>query len=562
MADNPNTENAQISSDFNPMEIGRDSTMDIQSLLKANKNESQSDTESTSEKKKLSPLQAAKLEKENQGLGLVVENSDLEAANKPKTVGNKTEMDADKEVNDYMAEQDKLIEAARSINIKNKPQTPEEMVQLMDTIEDVAKTGVINKENTNIEVLMKTDEQKAADTEMREKMENSSEENGSIDGQNNMTPEETEARKKIITVLIDKTGLGGEFKFTEEEKEHIVSSSEIRVKEVEEINLSSLKILAPEKSFLDSVNEYQISGAFVPVVFPASRFRAYMTGLSYGEMGDIALSTENTNVDKLRKKLSVIYNKMRNPSCGEFSSFDEFLHKFSYYDIDIALYGLVVATFPEIDDIPLQCNNPKCKQSFNHKFSPRTLLRFDKCGNRFLSAMKETMECPISEFDDFIKNSPTKTHKLVKLPYSQFIVELGVASAYDYLYDMADNLIGTKFKDEHPNDLNDILQSNTALLSLVRSVMVPTSNGYMKFEKFEDIIQSLYHIKPEDIAILGNLIVKYNDEYKTHFALTSIKCPHCGTETEEIGMSVEELVFQKYQRLMSTDINIDSIAVL
>ena len=520
----------------------RDTTLDVSSLLKASKE---------APEKKETALDKFKREKEERGSGLVVENKALEEANKEKTlITNKAENDAMDEVDEYLAEQDKMIQAAQNVKFDRLPQTGLEMAAAMDAIEEA----------TTSKEVMNGEKVKTVNIETQESGEKSPEE---VTSSNEATTAVDEDRKNIINILIDKTGLGGDFKFTDEEKEKIFSSTEIHLKEVEELDLSTITVKKAEKSFLESVNEFQISSSKVPVVFPASRFKAYMTGLSYGEMGDISLNNENVTFDQLQKKLTVIYNKMVNPSIGEFENFEDFLKKFAYVDIDLAVYGLVVATFPEIDDIPLTCNNEKCKNSFNHKYSPRTLIRFDKANEKFLNAMKDVVECPAAESHKLLEESPARVHKRVKLPFSGFIIEIGIASAYDYLYTIVDNIIGDKFKDNHPDDVNGILQINATLLGLIRAVYVPSGDGsYTMFDNFEDMINALYMVKPEEISILASLLQKYTDSYTVEFELFDITCPHCGTKTTRIPLDINSLVFLKYQRLMSTEIDINNISVL
>lgn len=520
----------------------RDTTLDVSSLLKASKE---------APEKKETALDKFKREKEERGSGLVVENKALEEANKEKTlIANKAENDAMDEVDEYLAEQDKMIQAAQNVKFDRLPQTGLEMAAAMDAIEEA----------TTSKEVMNGEKVKTVNIETQESREKSPEE---VTSSNEATTAVDEDRKNIINILIDKTGLGGDFKFTDEEKEKIFSSTEIHLKEVEELDLSTITVKKAEKSFLESVNEFQISSSKVPVVFPASRFKAYMTGLSYGEMGDISLNNENVTFDQLQKKLTVIYNKMVNPSIGEFENFEDFLRKFAYVDIDLAVYGLVVATFPEIDDIPLTCNNEKCKNSFNHKYSPRTLIRFDKANEKFLNAMKDVVECPAAESHKLLEESPARVHKRVKLPFSGFIIEIGIASAYDYLYTIVDNIIGDKFKDNHPDDVNGILQINATLLGLIRAVYVPSGDGsYTMFDNFEDMINALYMVKPEEISILASLLQKYTDSYTVEFELFDITCPHCGTKTSRIPLDINSLVFLKYQRLMSTEIDINNISVL
>ena len=535
------TNGASIDND-NIGAVGRDSGLDVSSLLKANKEEPV---------KKETAIEKMKREKAEHGGGLVVDNKELAEKNAEKPlIANKAEHDAMNEIDEYMKEQDKMIAAAKNVHFDRPPQTPQEMVAVMETLGKAAESEEIMNGEKVETVAMDTQE---SEEKPAEEFKKESEETAVVD----------EERKNIVNILIDKTGLGGDFKFTDEEKEKIFSSTEIHLKEVEEMDLSTITVKKADKSFLESVNEFQLSSSKVPVVFPASRFKAYMTGLSYGEMGDMSLNNENVTFDQLHKKLTVIYNKMINPSIGEFESFEDFLKKFAYVDIDLAVYGLVVATFPEVDDIPLTCNNEKCKRSFNHKYSPRTLLRFEKANDKFLNAMKDVVECPAGDSDKLLESSPARVHKRVKLPFSGFIIEIGIASAYDYLYTIVDNIIGDKFKNEHPDDVNGILQINATLLGLIRAVYVPSGNGsYTMFDNFEDMINALYMVKPEEISILASLLQKYTDSYTVEFELFGIKCPHCGTETRRIPLDINSLVFLKYQRLMSTEIDIDNISVL
>jgi 4-hydroxy-3-methylbut-2-en-1-yl diphosphate synthase IspG/GcpE len=76
------------------------------------------------------------------------------------------------------------------------------------------------------------------------------------------------------------------------------------------------------------------------------------------------------------------------------------------------------------------------------------------------------------------------------------------------------------------------------------------------------MIHALYHIKPEEVAIVSSILQKYTDSYSVSFELQDIVCPHCGRKTKRIPLDINYLVFLKYQRLMSTELNIDNISVL
>lgn len=556
---------------------GRDESLDIMSLLKNSENT----TEKEIAPKKKSAIEMAKEARANSPKGQVVDNQELIEKNTQKAISNKTEADAMDEIDAYTKEQESMIEAAGKVVMQGAPKTALEMAAMMDSLENIAKTGTVESDPTrdaNPERFQQTklEENNLLRLKTDEELENSDSNKAILEGvepsddtsnepkEESKNPEDEE-RKQIATVLIDKTGLGGDFAFTEEERDKLFMSTEIHLKEVETIELSTLKVRKADKSFVEAANEYQFSSSQTMMTFPASRFRAEMSGLTYGEMGDISLNTinnDNITFEQVRKKLTVIYNKMRNPSCGKFESFDDFLKKFAYVDLDLAVFGLVVSSFPEIDDIPMNCQNRKCGKSFNHRFSPRSLLRLDKCSKKFLEDMKLVIETDNTKLPSLIETSPTQNYKVIRLPMSGFIIKLGIASAYDYLYTIVDNTLGNKFEEEHPDDVNGILQINSVLLSLIRAVLVPDGDGYVEYDQFEDMIHALYSIKPEEIKILSTILQKYNNTYAVPFQLTDITCPHCGAKTKFVPIDINYLVFLKYQRLMSEELNIDNISLL
>lgn len=546
-----------------PTISGRDSTIPLASLLKASKEDNSSNA-------KISPLQ--QMAEEKKVLGIIVENKDLEEAEKKNQIKYKDPNIESSEIatSAYLAEMDKKIEAAKELSIA-RPNNDRELIAIMDSLDSAVQTGTIpvEKDIRQMVVPKKTIESNEAVAVRMDPPETiktpspKNEESTTVEKE--PEPEVSEKTKQIVKVLIDKTGLGADVYFTNEEKEKLSIATEIRVKEIQDLDISTINVIAPEESFVDSVSKMELSSSKVTMAFPASRFRADMYGLSYGEMGDIALNQENTNFDKYRKMLTVIYNKMKNPSCGEFKSFEDFLHKFAFVDIDMAVYGLFIATYPEIDDITLTCGS--CHKDFTHKFSTRSILNYEKCGEKFLEATKQIVDCPPGELQNLVKESPVTKHSLIRLPISKFLVEVGISSSYNYLYNVIDNVIGNKFKEEHPDDVNDILHLNTLMLSGIQAVYVPDKivNGkmtYKKYVNYEDMINALYMIKPEEVSILINLLARYSSAYNSTYEIRNVICPLCGQPTDFIPVEVSQLIFFKYRKLMNTELDTSNILIL
>lgn len=567
----------------------RDATMDIASLIKTAKagedKDIPADNVKTTVEKVSSPLEQLMKEKEeNGGSGMVVTNEELEkgkeVTNFQNNVYNKERMDA---IEEKMKEMDETYEKRKQVVVMKFPQmeTPE-FTQMMMEIDSLKKRDdgtyyfdIHNPDGSLKEpeyVRLRTEEDGPfvdAATDMalaKGKKVNSSKKAESPDTNEEGEDDDeeiSEEKKRIVNILIDKTGLGIDFNFSEEEKEKIYEAQEIRLTEVEFMDIESINMATrTDKSFQESIEEFEFANSKTTVCFPGSGFRAQMKGMTYGEMGDVALSMDSVTFDQYYKRLSVIYNKMTNISTGPFKDFEDFLKNFSFVDISMALYGLYVATQPEIQQIQLRCGNPDCGKRFDWKFNTRSVLYLEKCSDTFLEKMEEIATAAPSDYDAIRKRAAVNTSKFIKLPYSKIIVEMGAISAYEYLYNLIPIMDPEKFKDAFGDDPNLVYSTNAMLLATVRSVRIPLKDGsYVLYENYKDILDTIYDISPEEIKIISSFTNKILREYQSSFAIRNITCPHCGNETKEVEVSMDELVFQTYQQLMNTEINVENMRI-
>lgn len=373
----------------------------------------------------------------------------------------------------------------------------------------------------------------------------------------------SEEKQQIVQFIIDKTGLGADFVLTEDEKTKLVEANEIRLTQVEVLDIASITTVKPDReSFTGKIHEYNLSSSKTTVSFPASGFKADMVGLTYGEIGDISLSMDSINVDKYYKRLAIIYNKMKNISSGPFDSFESFLKNIAYTDISMAMYGLYVSTFPEIQGITLNCGREGCKKSFDWNFSTRNILQLQKSDEVYLNHLKEIAYADPDEYDDIYKKAPVRNIKYIRLPKCGYIVGVGIASAWEFLYNFIPVLDETNFKNAFGDDLNSVYANNVLLLTSVLSVRVPDPKRpgtYILCEGYKDILDAIYNINPEEIKVLASICAKIQQEYQVYFSFTNIVCPHCKHATDEIEVTMDELLFQTYQRLMSTEIDLTNI---
>lgn len=549
----------------------RDESIPLDSLIKAKKENTPQQTE---KKKELSPLEQMKVSKEKNSSGMEISNDAL----KEKELRNPIMDDRRlSEFEERELELDESINKRKAIVVIKEPTNSFEYMNLMMELDSVVlhDDGTATIEYTDKHgnpmtpqyIRLREDGDEAFDLGKdkkamaeRAKMKDVSappenNDSGAIAG---AAPDDE--LNKTVHVLIDKTGLGTDFIFNDEEKKKLSEAPEIQIREIEFVDIESIISKKSERSFQESISAYQLSNSKTTICFPASGFRAQMKGLTYGEMGDISLSMDSVTFDQYRKRLSIIYNKMVNSNIGPFKSFEDFLKGFAYVDIPMALYGLYISTQSEIQTIQLRCGNEECGKSFNWEFSTRSVIRLEKCSKQFLEKMKEIATSPASEYDKIREKSAVMNSKYVKLPYSGFIVEMGIISAYEFLYNFIPVLDEKTFKDAFGEDLNEIYMNNVLLLTTVKSVRVPNEDGtYSVAEGYKDILDAIYRINPEEIKLLAAITNKLTTEYQSYFSFGDVTCPHCGNVTHDLDLTMDDLVFQTYQRLLSTEINVQNM---
>ena len=517
-------------------------------------------------KKDLSPLEQMKKAKERVQSGMVVSNDELKKGESKAPEGNIIYNDERMtEIQESIDSYDETMRKRNAVVVTKEPQNQFEYVQLITQIDSVTfdadgkahfnltdLDGNPSNEEPKFCRLRKEDEEIFDYSNIKEFPKEDT-----TDKESSEEDDISEEKKKTVQVIIDKTGLGTDFIFTDEEKKKITDAETIRVNEVKVLDLATIKSKRSDKSFQDVIKKYDVRGSRTTICFPASGFKAQMKGLTYGEYADVALSMENVTFDQYYKRLSIIYNKMINISTGPFKDFEDFLKHFAYTDIPLAVYAMFVSTEAEEQEIALHCGNEDCDKTFNWTYNTRSILRLERCADNFLAKMQELASASAMDYDKIRSNSAVENSKVIELPDSKFVVEMGIASAYDFLYNFIPLMNEKTFKEAFGDDLNQVYMDNVLLLTTVRSVYIPNEDGtYIECTGYKDILDALYNISPTEIQILAAYTGKLQSKYEVTFSFGNVTCPHCKNVTKNLDINVDDLVFQTYQRLMSTEIDL------
>ena len=543
-----NNTNESVSTDS----VTRDNSLDLTNLVKK--------IPKTEEpKKEESPIDKAMKHQEK---GLIVDKEEM-SDNVPELRAN---YDTDESREGFEEKLDELstqAEIAKKVIAIKKPTDDIETTQMMDELSEItlddngepvlpegAKWFVPkNKIPENIQDLAATETDKVEDVN---------------------ASEEDEEKNKIVQILIDKTGLGANIELDENEKKIVDESTEIRLVEVEDKELKTAKVRRNtdnDLSFMETVEKYQLSVSKTRMIFPLSGFSAELNGLSYGEFADITLdvsedSTDEYDFDKNWKMLSVIYEKMQNISSGSFKNFEDFLKKFAWKDVPLAIYALLISTQPETDTLSMRCNEPKCKKGFTHKYSTRSLIDFSSSKKAYLELIDKVSNAKGHDRFAVAEESLVRNIKKILLPSGMYVLEIGPASCWDYLYGICEAF--SEFQDlseeEREEKADEFLKQvyYSMMLYIVRAIDVKDANGEQHsitdYRKIFEIFDK--HMTPSDFNVVRAITAKAEEDYKIGFTLKNIVCPHCGAVTESIDIEPKELVFQIQQTMSNTQITL------
>lgn len=540
--------------------ISRDESIDIMSLLQANAEPTQNSTPAEETpapeiKKPLTPIQKMMREKEEGSSGVVIENKKSDEPLRDYSLNDDTMNDISK-YNDDLAKQ---ILAAEKLQV-DKPTNAIEMASLMDRLSDEADKIELTDENRkHVSDILEGKIERVSVPKKRLPVDATEQEIADAEA-------ERVAHEDLVNIIIDKTKMGATFLFTDEEKKKISMSERIHITEVEDVALKTAEFRKPEEgeSFNEMINSFQIATTTASVVLPASLWRCTVKGLSFSEMGDISLQATDLTADKLNKKLSVIYNNIINTSLGKFDSYTDFLMKLSYTDIDYLTYALTIATFPEIDQLAVDCKVDRCRQTFNVDYQPRGLLDLTHISDMVLHEMEEVQNASTPDVGrKLAEESKVSKFKAIVLPDSKFVIEVGLASAWDYLHDVGeliDDALSKDYAERHPDDVNGTRAAMSTFLLVIRAIRVPTKDGtYIRYSNANDVVDIMCTISPRDMSIITTVVTKLSTVYAPHFELKDVTCPHCKTHTPSIPISIDQLVFRKFRMLEATDVDLDDM---
>ena len=269
-----------------------DDDMNLDKLF--SQEENKANTSSTVMKPKnekpLSPLQQMRKEQEERGLGAVVANKDLEEKKLKHPV-----FDDEERIEEFEKRENELdesLEKRRHVVVIKHPANAAEFAKMMLEVDSVvindngeASFNYMDKDGNSLTpefIRLRKEGEEAFDLDGEKRRiasvnnndssntDNTSNDTTTPTPDNNEIDEKEAELKKTVEILIDKTGLGTDFILNDVEKDKIIEADEIKLNEIEFVDVESFMGKRSEKSFQDSIAEYQLSNSKTTICFPAS----------------------------------------------------------------------------------------------------------------------------------------------------------------------------------------------------------------------------------------------------------------------------------------------------
>jgi len=342
---------------------------------------------------------------------------------------------------------------------------------------------------------------------------------------------------KLGIIEIDKKD-EDKVEFSEDEKAKIAKAKAIRLIVVENQELESLKI---EKVSKEEKIRYlrEIEGSLSHYSVPLPGIGDYVTFTGAPSANLVSLTQhEDDKLDEdLERKASLIYDRLSNGTIltkynkngNVIMSYDEFTNKFKYHDMELALYGIIVASSMEYSENEFVCGN--CNKPFKHTYNMKSLLTQEGIADFFKDRIEKILANRNN--DKYLIELSNETDKKIrcKSPITK--------NVYDFEYPSIAKVVNM-FKSIDQTDNTEIYFATLCLCLNAIFIYNPNTDSYIEMDSTE-ILKSVRTLPQADIDIITLKIQEmvYSPTFELH-----LQCPECGQKMTN-RLSIDNLVFLK-----------------
>lgn len=330
-----------------------------------------------------------------------------------------------------------------------------------------------------------------------------------------------------------------DLKFTPEEKEKMAKAKVIKLEVVETAELPVKKVRKVDKknkiSVIQGMDRYMSQyGVPLPTLNDFVTFK----GAQLVEINNLRVDRDTSLLEITQKKANLIYRQLIgganlqkfDPDGKGKLSFQDFLNKFPIHDMDIAVYGIMVASSMETMETDIVCDD--CGKSYSFKYNLKTLLTMKGLSTDYKDRFEEILKnkTNVSHLQKmYDKNNQTS---IVKSPITKNIYELNTPSIARAIR-LYENL-----------DLESEVDVYFYLIyQFIDKIWVYDNekDDYIEIDEMEmnEMFTLIRSLPQTEINMIGNFVAPMT--YEADFRLKS-KCEHCGFKMST-KLHMNDLVF-------------------
>lgn len=329
---------------------------------------------------------------------------------------------------------------------------------------------------------------------------------------------------------------------TQEEHDKLVTTKSIKLVCIENKELESLKVIdAPSvtKDKLQYIRKSNNAGARYSIPLPI--FGDYVTfhGATARALMQEGIDKQNeSTLQALERKAQFVYDHFigsrliskYNENGVTVLKFDDFCDRFPWFDIDLAVYAIYVASSPETYTGAITCSF--CKEQFDYDFHADKMLITDD----FPDIIKNSIENVLKNVSD--EEGMKKIHdnnmsaRLMKSPKTKNVYSLQSPSI-----SKARSVFKYK-SEENQDDINTIVN-----MLIIREmwIWIPEDQSYVHINPDEQdlMFELVKDMNEYDFQLITKFLTEYL--YAPRFGAKT-KCPNCGNDLV-LDTNIDELVF-------------------
>lgn len=360
-----------------------------------------------------------------------------------------------------------------------------------------------------------------------------------------------------VEVVINKAALGT-ITFTEEEKARMEKAKKIRLIEVEDKELKTLKV----KKKVRKKDEFKIlkknfDKSYSPVMALASGYTCKMKNISAVEAIRMYQRPGRDTANSILEKWSLIYEKIIDISRGPFNDIEDFLRHTAFHDYENFVFAMIASSYPEDDAIEFVCDKEMggCGKSFSIDYKNTSMIRQDLIQDNTKQIMADIINhAPfVDKAREYADKAPVNfTKRFFIDDTSGIIVELYIPSVHDIMKNYFEEI-------QQNEDLLSTKDRDLVLLAQgIKSIFIPDyeedDGSFIQAEGVMAVVETLEDLTSPQLQLITNKTLELSEPYTIRYGIPKVVCPHCKHDFGQYNMSLDSILFQRVQQQVMTEI--------